>query len=708
MMKKLTKLLILCFLAAFVSCSDEETLNNDVDVAAQELAFDLSEYADTSYGLYKGVFTTEDSQSRGVLEIQVISESFAKAKLDIVNESQVLIEAVPSRTEENTLVMQFEANGTSFIFEVDHNGSNPTIKNAILNDISSLMTTIKENTRGAVLPASGAWSTDDNAFNGTWNFMFTSTGEGDDMGVMTQILIGSTDVGSMTGNSQSNCVDDGVMFTTCDLVGASAIADNEFAEVSWTGTHIYGTGMVLDCSDLSGDFSATGAGGASFSGTWVVDSLTTCNIPEADLCSNATVLVCGDALTNVTDFASMTGQPDDFCGTSSSNAGGVWYTYTGTADANSIVIDTNGSDFDTKLFLYTGECGALVCLDGDDDGGEGSRSLITFEEVDGEVYYILAAGFNASTGSLNVNINCLQPAAGDTFETAIPFTPLAAGTGCSSDTIFEIDFGDATLGLFTDSSTNSSCFGAQDVFYTWTATEENLVFSPGSGNPGVAIYNAGDGTEIDCIGTFSSGVLSGWAIGDDLVIQIFDGSTTNTLIGFCLEEMATPPPLGCGGQLVDSGGTAGDYAANDLIVDTITAGVGETISLNFSVFDTESNFDFMRIFDGADTSAPEITMSVGGTAASANGFDGNSLMGDSVVSTGNTITIEFDSDASVQSDGYVADIVCVPGFTDTGDQTTDATNTRAANRLTDQELRNRKPLILNEDEKRELAQKNKQ
>jgi len=69
---------------------------------------------------------------------------------------------------------------------------------------------------------------------------------------------------------------------------------------------------------------------------------------------------------------------------------GEWYTYTPNADYSLTITTnlpgTNGED--TRLHVYTGTCGALVCAAGDDDGGGGLTSEVTFNVTNGTTYII--------------------------------------------------------------------------------------------------------------------------------------------------------------------------------------------------------------------------------------------------------------------------------------------------------------------------------
>lgn len=132
----------------------------------------------------------------------------------------------------------------------------------------------------------------------------------------------------------------------------------------------------------------------------------------------------------------------------------------------------------------------------------------------------------------------------DTISGAIPITPSAAGTGCGTAQ-FTINF--STDGT-TDSGLDGSCNGSDtglDQFFTWTATTEGLLWNDASpGNPGIVIRDD-QGNEITCQATFASDdiVLSGWDIGDNLIIQIYDFAGSVSDVAFCLEEYTPPSPI---------------------------------------------------------------------------------------------------------------------------------------------------------------------
>lgn len=130
----------------------------------------------------------------------------------------------------------------------------------------------------------------------------------------------------------------------------------------------------------------------------------------------------------------------------------------------------------------------------------------------------------------------------DTISGAIPITPSPEGTDCSSAS-FLLPF---TTDGTTDSGTQGSCTpSALDNFFTWTATSTGLIFSSlNPGNPGITIWDETGTVEIACTDTFANEIISGWAIDDNLIIQIYDFST-NSDVAFCLEAInfVAPPPM---------------------------------------------------------------------------------------------------------------------------------------------------------------------
>ena len=113
------------------------------------------------------------------------------------------------------------------------------------------------------------------------------------------------------------------------------------------------------------------------------------------------------------------------------------------------------------------------------------------------------------------------------------------------------------------------------------------------------------------------------------------------------------PPV-CGGNFVDSGGTAGSYSNNENITTTICpTNAGDLVTVTFTSFSMESCCDRLRIYDGSTAAAPLLGTYTGTTlpptytSSAANGC----------------LTFVFTSDSSVVQTGWIANVTCAPAPT---------------------------------------------
>jgi subtilisin-like proprotein convertase family protein len=105
----------------------------------------------------------------------------------------------------------------------------------------------------------------------------------------------------------------------------------------------------------------------------------------------------------------------------------------------------------------------------------------------------------------------------------------------------------------------------------------------------------------------------------------------------------------CSGTLYDSGGADGNYQNNEIYSITICSDIpGNRILLNFISFNTESNSDWMTIYDGPSSASPAII-----TQASA-----TLLQGHTIQSSGECVTILWNSDLAIQGAGFQIAIHC--------------------------------------------------
>lgn len=82
----------------------------------------------------------------------------------------------------------------------------------------------------------------------------------------------------------------------------------------------------------------------------------------------------------------------------------IWFSYT-PVNSGFLIVDTDGSSYDTVLAGYSGSPFLPTLQDCDDDSGMGLASLISFPVTAGVTYYIQAGGFGGQTGVLVLKLN---------------------------------------------------------------------------------------------------------------------------------------------------------------------------------------------------------------------------------------------------------------------------------------------------------------
>ncbi|WP_017294026.1 S8 family serine peptidase [Geminocystis herdmanii] len=83
----------------------------------------------------------------------------------------------------------------------------------------------------------------------------------------------------------------------------------------------------------------------------------------------------------------------------------VWWSWTA-PNTGIVTIDTNGSGFDTYLSAFTGSTvNNLTVIQQDDDGGDGTNSLVSFVAQQGVEYQIAVDGWSSNTGNITLNLD---------------------------------------------------------------------------------------------------------------------------------------------------------------------------------------------------------------------------------------------------------------------------------------------------------------
>tara|TARA_R110000851_G_scaffold77514_3_gene170734 strand:- start:245884 stop:248760 length:2877 start_codon:yes stop_codon:yes gene_type:complete len=215
-----------------------------------------------------------------------------------------------------------------------------------------------------------------------------------------------------------------------------------------------------------------------------------------DECENALPIACGETVTGTTVNATVDASAPD-CGGVSITAPGVWYEFT---DTSGLITDYTislcaGTDFDSKLTVYSGTCGALVCETANDDSC-GLQSEVSFQGDGNTTYYILVHGFDNASGSFTLNVDCAPvPPPNDMIVNAIdvdqvgfPYTDTAVAMPAAT----------------TENGSPAGCdlTGANGVWYKFTTNVDGnadaTIVSP-AGASSVTFYTASDenATEAD-------------------------------------------------------------------------------------------------------------------------------------------------------------------------------------------------------------------
>lgn len=186
--------------------------------------------------------------------------------------------------------------------------------------------------------------------------------------------------------------------------------------------------VTLSANLSGGVFSGNGVSGNTFNpatagpGTHTITytlcsqstsiSITVNASPANDLVENAELLACGNSVSGNTQCA--TSETLGTCGTTDGTGGGVWYRIVGNGNIITATTCNAGTDFDTKLRVFTGSPSSLSCVTGNDDfsgcttgpGIAGFKSLVSWCSVAGQDYYVLVHGFSTAEGNFTLETSC--------------------------------------------------------------------------------------------------------------------------------------------------------------------------------------------------------------------------------------------------------------------------------------------------------------
>lgn len=131
-------------------------------------------------------------------------------------------------------------------------------------------------------------------------------------------------------------------------------------------------------------------------------------------------------------------------------------------------------------------------------------------------------------------------------------------------------------------------------------------------------------------------------------VVIDDSQGIATITDLNLIQVPNGGANACSSVFTDSGGFSGNYAINENYTFTICPdNGGSDLTVNFTSFDVEDNYDFLSIYNGMDTSSLISTHDNGNPPTSITSTDPSGCL-----------TFVFSSDSTVTGTGWTADISC--------------------------------------------------
>lgn len=256
-------------------------------------------------------------------------------------------------------------------------------------------------------------------------------------------------------------------------------------------------------------------------------------------------------------------EPSPFFG----QEGSVWWDFTATSDG-AVVVDTNGSSFDTVLAAWTGvELATLDLLRADDDSGDGLASRVTFPVSAGAEYRIAVYGFAGRRGDIQLNIAETDVPVNDNFADRILIGP-GVSYGTTDNATLEVGEPEPGGDMMQSS-----------VWYEYTASADGVTILSVDAEfiPQLGVW---DGTELGSLVEVASGPPGGFGRRVEVAFATNAGMTYHVAVysqnwdgsggDFELELLELPSP------------TNDDFADRIPLVlgTTETANVGATVEPN--------------------------------------------------------------------------------------------------------------------------------
>jgi hypothetical protein len=151
----------------------------------------------------------------------------------------------------------------------------------------------------------------------------------------------------------------------------------------------------------------------------------------------------------------------------------------------------------------------------------------------------------------------------------------------------------------------------------------------------------------------------------DIYVRTICSTTDISICTFLPNQSTSIAPPSCGNQFTDAGGASANYPNNANQTYTICPTTpGEIVTVTFTSFSTETNWDALYVYNGNSSSAPMIPSTNGPAnvpGGIAGGYWGTAIPGPFTSSSPDgCLTFVFRSDGSVVQSGWTADVTCAP------------------------------------------------
>lgn len=181
-----------------------------------------------------------------------------------------------------------------------------------------------------------------------------------------------------------------------------------------------------------------------------------------------------------------------------------------------------------------------------------------------------------------------------------------------------------------------------------------------SGNPATSSgFPAGGYYGSTIPGPFTSTHASGW------LTFVFRSDNVENHGGWDASVSCAPlqpPNITCADDFFDTGGPGGGYWYDEVITTTVAPSAGNKVTVTFSSFDVETDYDALYVYDGPNDSAPLIDSGNPATFSfPAGGYYGTTPPGPfTSTHPSGTLTFVFMSDNVINEDGWEASVSCSP------------------------------------------------